>query len=208
MSQQPEIQDASGPTPRSLAQATVIAAIVAAVILVTIVLPAEYGVDPLGTGKATGLINLSQTPPIVASEAGPLRPQPEDFKADTRQFGLLPYGGFVEYKYQLKAGATLLYKWTSTADVNFDMHTEPAGKPPEASDSFERGAAREGRGSYTAPYDGIHGWYFENKGETPVTITVTTAGFYSASKEFRDDGTEVDHAVRAFVPPALEDTVP
>lgn len=195
----------SVPSTRALTKATAVALIVATVILLTIVLPAEYGIDPLGTGATTGLIGLSQTPPppIVASESGPVRPQPADYKTDTRQFGLLPFGGFVEYKYQLKAGATVLYTWQSTAEVNFDMHTEPTGKPPEASDSFERGAALEGHGSYTAPYDGIHGWFWENAGEAPVTITVTTAGFYTAAKEFKDDGTSVEHAVQDLVAPPL-----
>jgi hypothetical protein len=195
------------PSSRALAKAAVIALIVAVVVLATIVLPAEYGLDPLGTGAATGLISLSRTPPppVEASASGPVRPQPADYKVDTRQFGLLPFGGFVEYKYPLEAGATILYTWTATGEVNFDFHTEPAGKPPEASDSFERGAARQGRGSYTAPYAGIHGWFWENAGETPVTITVTSAGFYTAAKEFRDDGTTVDHPVQDLVPPATTD---
>jgi hypothetical protein len=191
------------PSSRTLATATAVALVVAAVILATIVLPAEYGVDPLGTGAATGLIGLSQTqpPPIVASESGPVRPQPVDYKVDTRQFTLEPYGGYVEYKYQLAAGATMLYSWTATGEVNFDLHTEPAGQPSSASDSFERGAAREGRGSYTAPYDGIHGWFWENAGDDPVTVTVATVGFYTAAREFRDDGSTAEHAIRDVVLP-------
>jgi hypothetical protein len=194
----------SVPSTRTLAKATAVALVAAAIILVTIVLPAEYGMDPLGIGAASGLIGLSQTqpPPIVASASGPVRPQPADYKVDTRQFGLLPYGGYVEYKYPLEAGATILYTWKATGEVNFDFHTEPAGKPPEASDSFERGTASEGRGSYTAPYAGIHGWFWENAGETPVTVTVTTAGFYSAAKEFRDDGTTAEHQVEDLPAPA------
>jgi hypothetical protein len=43
------------PSKRQLAVATGIAFITAAVILVTAVLPAEYGIDPLGTGAAMGL---------------------------------------------------------------------------------------------------------------------------------------------------------
>lgn len=195
------------PSKRTIVKATAVALVVAALILVTIVLPAEYGIDPLGTGAATGLINLSQAqpPPIVASASGPIRPQPADYKFDTRQFGLLPYGGYVEYKYQLEAGAAMLYTWKATGEVNFDFHTEPAGKPPSASDSFERGTASEGRGSYIAPYAGIHGWFWENAGEMPVTVTVTTAGFYTAAKEFRDDGTSVEHGVR---PPSQADSTP
>lgn len=191
------------PSNRTLVKAMAVAFVVAVVILVTIVLPAEYGIDPLGTGAATGVINLSQAqpPPIVASASGPVRPQPADYKVDTRQFSLEPYGGYVEYKYQLEAGAAMLYTWKATGEVNFDFHTEPAGKPPSASDSFERGTASEGRGSYTAPYAGIHGWFWENAGEMPVTVTVTTAGFYTAAKEFRDDGTTAGHPVQDLVPP-------
>ena len=33
-------------------------------------------------------------------------------------------------------------------------------------------------GDFTAPFDGTHGWYFRNKGDTPVTVTVKTVGFY------------------------------
>jgi hypothetical protein len=197
--------NSSAPSTRRLAAAAVIAMIVAAVILAAIVLPAEYGLDPLGTGRATGLITLSQTtpPPIVASAEGPVHPQPSGYKTDQRQFGLLPFGGYVEYKYELTAGATMLYEWSATGEVNVDFHTEPAGKPPSASDSFERGAAREGRGSYTAPYDGIHGWFFENAGDVPVTVTIRTTGFYTVAREFRDDGTRLDHEVQTPPPPAF-----
>lgn len=198
------------PSMRTLAKATVAALVGAAIILVTLVLPAEYGIDPLGAGAATGLIGLSQTrpPPIVASASGPVRPQPADYKVDRRQFSIAPFGGYLEYKYQLEMGATMLYTWTATGEVNFDFHTEPAGKPPEASDSFERGTASEGRGSYTAPYAGIHGWFWENAGETPVTVTVTTAGFYSAAREFRDDGTRVEHPVEDIPPLPAEPQAP
>ncbi len=187
---------------RALVKAAGIAFAVAMVLFVAVVLPAEYGIDPLGTGRATGLINLSRAtpPPLVASSSGPVHTQQADYKTDIRQFTLEPYGGYVEYKYQLEAGAAMLYRWASTGEVNFDMHTEPAGRPPSASESFERGSAREGRGSYVAPYDGVHGWFFENNGEEPVTVTVTTAGFYTAAKEFRDDGTTVDHAPAAWTP--------
>ena len=191
------------PSKGTLAKATGVALVVAAIVLVTIVLPAEYGIDPLGFGAATGLIGLSQTtpPPIVASESGPVRPQPADYKVDTRQFTLEPFGGYVQYKYELEPGATMVYTWTATGEINFDFHTEPEGRPASASDSFERGTASEGRGSYVAPYAGIHGWFWENDEEDVVTVTITTAGFYSASKEFRDDGTTSDYPAQDLVPP-------
>lgn len=198
------------PSKQTIVKAMVAALLVAGVLLVTIVLPAEYGIDPLRTGALTGLTSLSQAqpPPILASASGPVRPQPADYKMDTRRFDLQPYGGYVEYKYPLEAGAAMLYTWSATGEVNFDFHTEPAGRPPTASESFERGAAREGRGSYTAPYSGIHGWFWENAGETPVTVTVTTAGFYGSAKEFRDDGSTAEHPVQDLVRPPAASPAP
>ena len=46
---------AVAPSVRMLARTTAIALTVAGAILVTVVLPAEYGVDPLGTGRRLGL---------------------------------------------------------------------------------------------------------------------------------------------------------
>ena len=48
------------PTGRRLARSVVIAAVAAAVALVAFVLPAEYGIDPLGIGGALGLTALSE----------------------------------------------------------------------------------------------------------------------------------------------------
>jgi len=200
----------TAPSMAKLAKATAIALVAAVIILVVLVLPAEYGIDLLGSGEATGLIELSRTqpPPIVASESGPIRPQPADYKVDTRQFTLEPFGGYVEYKYEIGPGAAMLYTWSATGVVNFDFHTEPAAGPPGASDSFERGTASEGHGSYVAPYAGIHGWFWENDDEDPVTVTVTTAGFYTGAKEFRDDGTTDEYPVQELVSPPLDASVP
>lgn len=57
---------------RELLRGTVYAAIVAAVILTVAVLPAEYGVDPTGLGKAMGLTKLhsdSATPAVANNSA-------------------------------------------------------------------------------------------------------------------------------------------
>jgi hypothetical protein len=57
-----------------IALATAAAMFVAGVVLVTVVLPAEYGVDPTGTGRAFGLTQMAQAEEAVtvtASAAGP-----------------------------------------------------------------------------------------------------------------------------------------
>jgi hypothetical protein len=173
--------------------ATGISTLVAAFLLVTTVLPAEYGLDPLGTGRVLGLAALSESGANSASAPaadGPVSPQQAVFKTDLRELKLGPYE-FLEFKYQLAKGATMLYDWKSTVPVEFNFHADPAGKPEEAAQSFESGDASEKRGSYIAPFDGIHGWYWENTSSEEVTVRLSTAGFYTSAKEFHHDGKSV-----------------
>jgi hypothetical protein len=182
------------PSAGRLVKAALGALVVAGVVLVTAVLPAEYGIDPTGAGRALGLTGLyeagqeaaavSNAPAtITAAEGGPVFPQFNDYREDTREFTIAPKSG-MEFKYNLNKGATMIYAWRASGFVDFDFHTEPAGKPSSASDSFEKGEAVQKKGGYTAPYDGIHGWYWENKGSMPVTVTLTTAGFYERAVLF------------------------
>jgi len=175
----------------SIARATALAAAVAAVVLVTAVLPAEYGIDPLGTGRATGLLDLyeaEQAPPpaIAAAAEGPIQSLAIDYRYDSREL-TVPSLGSIEFKYQLAKGAPVIYSWRATAPIDFDFHTEPAGRPSSASETFERGEAMEKRGFYTAPYDGIHGWYWENLTDADVTITLEATGFFSEARLYIGD---------------------
>lgn len=185
---------APAPSSRALAKATGVALVAAVIVLMTAVLPAEYGIDPLGAGRALGLLDLfaanevasaeASTPAVVApAEGGPVYPQFSDYRVDTREFTVPPRTG-MEFKYELDKGATMLYSWKATGFVDFDFHTEPEGKPKGTSDSFEKGTAAQKRGAYTAPYNGIHGWYWENKSDRAVTLTLTSAGFYDEARLF------------------------
>lgn len=53
----------------TLLRSTLIAAVAAAVLLVTVVLPAEYGVDPTGIGRAIGLTKMGEIKMSLAREA-------------------------------------------------------------------------------------------------------------------------------------------
>jgi hypothetical protein len=184
----PVTPTAPAPSGRALLTATLAALVVAAIMLVTTILPAEYGIDPLGTGEALGLNSLygaadAAPPPIEADDSGPLHPQLYEYRVDSRELTIGPKEG-IEFKYELDKGATMLYAWKANAFVDFDFHTEPEGLPPEASESFERGQASQKRGGYTAPYDGIHGWYWENTTDSEVTVTLTSAGFFTSARLF------------------------
>ncbi len=57
------------PSSAQLLRSTLIAAGVAAALLVTVVLPAEYGIDPTGAGRALGLAEMGEIKTQLAEEA-------------------------------------------------------------------------------------------------------------------------------------------
>jgi hypothetical protein len=106
----------------------------------------------------------------------------------------------VEYKYRLQEGASMLYSWKATGEVAIDLHSEPDGAPEGYAESFESRNSSGSSGTYTAPFSGIHGWFWENRGRETVVVTLTTAGFYSGAQEFRDGGI-FEHEVSAVLSP-------
>jgi hypothetical protein len=57
------------PTSRQLIRSTLIALTAAIVILVTAVLPGEYGIDPTGIGRLLGLAEMGEIKVQLAEEA-------------------------------------------------------------------------------------------------------------------------------------------
>ncbi|MFT0633629.1 transmembrane anchor protein, partial [Pseudomonas sihuiensis] len=57
------------PTSRQLLRSTVIAVGVAAALLVTVVMPSEYAIDPTGVGRVLGLTQMGEMKEILAEEA-------------------------------------------------------------------------------------------------------------------------------------------
>lgn len=165
------------PSPRKILAATGAALLAAAFVLATAVLPAEYGIDPLGTGRILGLAALSE------GTTGAISSQPAEYKVDAAEFVLGPYE-FLEYKYRLEQGGTMVFSWEATRPVIYDFHSEPDGAPEGYAESFDKAQAAQAHGTYTAPFSGIHGWFWENPGSGEVTIKLTTAGFYTAAQEF------------------------
>jgi hypothetical protein len=125
----------------------------------------------------------------------PIRDHQDRLSADDISFTVAP-GGFVEYKYRMDEHAPMLYSWRATGPVEFDFHTEPENTESSDSISFDFGEADARLGSYVAPFDGMHGWYWKNTTETPVTITLTSSGFYRGPTEYRMDGTRVPHTLK------------
>lgn len=165
--------------------ATAVAFVVAGIVLVVAVLPAEYGIDPLGTGRALGLTALAGADEVAPAIPAQADPTPAALAQDTYTVELRPFEG-VEYKYRLEQGRGLVYEWTTTAPVEWDFHGEPDGAPARFSESYEKGHSASAHGVFVAEKPGIHGWFWENPGAGRVTVTLKTSGFYSASTEYRD----------------------
>ncbi len=183
-------QTPAPPTAKQLARATLLAAGVAAIVLVTTILPAEYGIDPLRTGAAWGLIRPRQAeePPASAPSAdGKLR-------FDRIQFELGPYD-FVEYKYRLEQGANMVFSWEASAPVMNDFHGVP-DTDHDKEISFSKQERRSHASAHAAPFSGVHGFFWENLGPDPVTVTLGSSGFYSAAIEYRSNGTRRTHELK------------
>ena len=171
------------------------ALLAAGVILVVFVLPAEFAVDPLGTGKRLGLLDLGvvgqQVEALVSTgEAGPgkaavVAPQERGFQSETVEFKI-EAGEAMEYKYRLEKGEALLYSWSATGPVAFEFHAEPDAAPRGYAETYEKGSgASQASGTLTAPFSGIHGWYWQNSEDHAVTVKLEAAGFFNLSHEFQ-----------------------
>lgn len=191
---------------QKVAAASAFAALVATVIFVGAVLPAEYGIDPLGTGEALGLLAISArgqvesiAPPLGSTEFTPVQKGPAalyqaEYRADTAEFVLEPYE-YVEYKYHLETGAGMVFTWEASSPVIHDFHGEPDNSADGGETSYDMRETAGANGSFTAPFTGIHGWYWENPGGDRITIRVTSSGFYNAAVEISYTGTRKRHEV-------------
>lgn len=174
------MEKSSAASPKTILLATAGALIVALVVLVSAILPAEFGVDPLGIGGLTGLNEL-------AKGENPFEEQLVVHRQDSVEFVLEPFQS-VEYKYLMDLDASMVFSWVADGEVYYDMHAEPAGLGEEYAESYEQGNADRRMGSFHAPFTGIHGWFWENRTLDTVVVKLYSAGFYVNSTVFADGG--------------------
>ena len=164
---------------RLLAQACAVAALVSVSAITPLAqTQAPQPLNPVG-GQPGG-------PPITPKPGGPLTPSDTTYKIDAIEFLLTP-DQFVEYKFRLNTGQTMIFNWTADGPLEVDFHTVPDGKPISASETYLRGPYSKGQGTYKAPYPGLHGWYWLNKGKENVKIVLNAAGFFTEARMFSGD---------------------
>jgi hypothetical protein len=193
------------PSSAQLLRSTIIAAASAAAILVTVVLPAEYGIDPTGIGGALGLAEMGELKTQLAEEAeadrlmdaaggeqsslvdglfglvvGTAQAQEAGEWRDETTFTLEP-GDTAEWKLVMDEGQTAEYRMlVEGGRVNFDLHGHGGGQ----SVTYEKGRGSTGEeGEIVAEFDGEHGWFWRNRDDAASTVTIQVRGDYA---EFKD----------------------
>ena len=188
------------PSTRQLLKSTAIAAVVATGLLVTVVLPAEYGIDPTRIGSVFGLTEMGRIKQQLAREAeadaaldeaaaeeqttviagGAEQPPGDaaatDVRSDETVFELAPDQG-LEIKLVMDEGSTTRFAWRSSGGaINFDTHGD---RPGVDYHGYGRGSSQSETGELTAAFTGSHGWFWRNRSGEAVTITLTTEGDYT-----------------------------
>ena len=197
------------PTSTQLVRSTVIAFVTAAVLLVTVVMPADYGIDPTGIGRALNLTQMGEIKKELAAEAaaddaaqaavaaaGAAAPaMPSAAEAPVALAAPAPVADVTEVSWRdetpvtLEPGAGIEIKLSMKEGDKalFDwavqggvVNFDTHGESFPRSISYEKGRGVAAKqGELVAAFDGKHGWFFRNRGAAPVTLLLKTGGTYS-----------------------------
>ncbi len=95
----------------------------------------------------------------------------------------------LEYKLGILGGDAINYRWTvdmsepERLNVEFHGHTHREGDEPGTVMFYKIHQDGEEQGALVAPFDGIHGWWFDNQTNEDITIKLQVAGFYEEIDE-------------------------
>jgi len=166
------------------------AAVAVAAIAVIFVLPAETGIDPTGLGEKSGLTEMANPSAEMYLQRGLKRkgvftpsegmPNPEPGVADHWTYEIPAYGE-IELKYKLDKDAPITFAWSADGPLNVDMHAHPYDGGEALTESYAITQTDRQAGRYVAAFAGIHGWHWQNRGLSPVTLTVDASGKINGS---------------------------
>ena len=168
------------------------AIVVGGAALVLFILPAEFGIDPLGAGKAMGLTELSDEPMNEEQKRGALRTgvltisdeaPTRDAWDDRWQVTLGPFET-IEFKYTLAQGEAMDFAWSAEAPLDYDMHSHPFEGGPEMTESYSVEKRQQLAGRYVAAFSGLHGWYWQNRTMEEVKLALDASGKMTSSTIF------------------------
>jgi len=188
------------PTSVQLIRSTLLALAAAIVLLLTVVLPAEYGIDPTGVGDALGLKRMGEIknqlaeetfvekPDNASSPVATLTPVSDPSVANTDEWReqsevRIAPDEAIELKLVMSEGDRVEFEWVAEGGVlNFNLHADGGGQSIE----YAKGrAVATDSGELVAAFDGYHGWFWRNRMEDSVLLTLRTRGQYSEIKRTR-----------------------
>ena len=196
--QQPTEKDL--PTSAQLLKSTIITIMVAIILLVMVILPAEYGTDPTGVGKLSGLKEMGDIKMSLLEESqNELSQENNTSSIDTDSLDkamvnntinndvveiTIEPGKAIEIKLEIKSGSLVQYEWeTIKGGLNYNLHGD-GYKGSQKFISYKKGRmVQSDSGELQAEFDGYHGWFWRNREEFSVTVILQTSGDYIQIKQ-------------------------
>ena len=161
-----------------------------------------FGFSRLYVPEESAVITMAQGPagqqsfPLIKLEkagSGPdvNRPAEADNPASEEQLTeredsvqvIVPAGKGIEYKINMLKHGRMKYEWaTNKGTVYFDFHGE-VKQAQEAKavyfESYTIAYSNNMVGTFLSPYEGKHGWFFRNNGNTDVIVNLRLKGQYT-----------------------------
>lgn len=203
-------KDIELPSSKKLIKSTAIAAVSAVIVLVTCVMPAEYPIDPTGMGKVLGLTKMGEIKQSLTEEsenginAAQAVNSVEQISVETStqtatdnaqmimpainkesiSIELKP-GQATEVKLTMPQSASVNFDWKAVGGgLNYDTHGDPVNAPKGFYHGYGKGKNETTQqGVLKAAFDGKHGWFWRNRTENPVTVTLLVEGQFSEMKK-------------------------
>jgi hypothetical protein len=188
------------PSKKQLIQSTLIALVVSIILLVFVILPAEYGIDPTGFGKTIGLKQMGEIKVSLEEESNeitskqevvtPVKPVIKTVEKDSlpklpkekMTYTLAP-GKAIEIKLVMNKDDKVNYKWvTKNGKLNHDTHGDSKTKEFI---SYKKGRFVDtDEGVLVAAFDGSHGWFWRNRDKQNVEVQLEVEGQFTEVLKF------------------------
>ena len=190
------------PSSAQLLKSTIIAIIMIVILFVMVILPAEYGTDPTGVGKLLGLKEMGDIKMSLLEESqNESLQESEPFSIDTDSVEAekisdtinedvveitIEPGKAIEIKLEMKIGDVVQYEWrTIKGGLNYNLHGD-GHKDFQKSISYKKGRMTSSdSGEFKSEFDGYHGWFWRNRNNESVTVTLETIGDYIQIKQMK-----------------------
>ena len=183
------------PTSSQLLKSTMVAISVGCTLLILVVLPAEYGTDPTGVGELLGLKKMGEIKTrlkqdflkenIGAKDELMVESETGKGNQDVMEFVIAPDEA-IEIKLEMKKGSIAKYNWTTkNGGLNYNLHGD-GHKGSQKSISYKKGRMTSSdSGEFKSEFDGYHGWFWRNRNNESVTVTLESFGDYILIKQMK-----------------------